>query len=462
MKAMDGCRPGALMAMALSLAVSSALAQDMAEGTKPLSGATVHTVKPGETLWGISKQHFGQPWVWPEISKRNAVGEPRRLQPGKVLAFFHVDAAWTHATVFSAVGDVRIVPDASGSVAAAVLLQPGMPVPVGSLVRTGPDSFLTLVLPDGSHTTLPSNSSIRLVQLLDAQGRRAVLLDLVQGNVESRVQPNPAAQGLKGSTGVEPYRVRTRMGTVAVRGTHFRVNLPESGGLAVGVLESRVLVSGVSNTSQAPDPTVVLDAGQGVVAEAGQTGGVQALLPAPELLNAGQPQVQPNAVLVWKSVPGAQGYRVQMALDREFLNLFAEQRLQGADATMAVVSAVPEGDYFARITAFTPQGLEGLYTLTDFARTQALLGGRARLASDESIEFAWSPVPGGVYQLELARDAGFTDMVLTVPGLQSELVHVQALSPGQYYWRVRAQVYSLGQRSEVLSTAVPLVLGGAR
>lgn len=460
MTALAPTRWAMVAAAVLGVAVSSAAAENVAEGTKPLSGATQHRVKPGETLWGISKQHFGQPWVWPEIGQRNAVEEPRRLQPGKVLTFFQVDAAWTHATVFSAVGDVRVVPQ-DADTTAAVLLQPGMPVSVGTLVRTGPDSFLTLVMPDGSHTTLPSNSSVRLVQLLDTQGRRAILLDLVQGNVESRVQAGPAKAGRKGDAEAEPYRVRTRMGTVAVRGTHFRVNLPDSGLLAVGVLDSRVIVSGVPQSSL-PDLSVALDAGKGVVTDGGQTAQVQSLLPAPELLSTGQAQVQPDAVLVWKTVPGAGGYRVQMALDKEFLNLVAEQRLQGADATTAVVSAVPVGEYYARVTAFTPQGLEGLYTLTSFARAQALVAGRARLASDESVEFAWSPVPGGVYQLELARDAAFADVVLSVPGLQSELVHVQALPPGQYYWRVRAQVYSLGQRSEVVSTALPLVLSGAR
>ena len=45
----------------------------------------VHVVKQGETLWGISDQHYGDPTKWRKIASENGITNPRTLQPGTEL-----------------------------------------------------------------------------------------------------------------------------------------------------------------------------------------------------------------------------------------------------------------------------------------------------------------------------------------------------------------------------------------
>jgi hypothetical protein len=406
-----------------------------------------HVVQPGETLWGISQRHFGRPLLWPSIQQRNGVGEPRQLQIGKVL---HFADGVTQAVVVAVSGDVHAEYD-SGSAAA----QPAMQLPEGALVRTGPDSFVTLRLPDGSLCTLPSNSTIRLVRFVAASGSAGVLLDLQAGEVESRVPPRVVPSGR------DAFRVRTRIATVGVRGTHFRVSLDYERRLAVSVLESRVVVQ------TATQPDLSLSAPQGVVINDGPQGGVvQELLPAPAWTDTGLPQNQPAVLLAWAQVNGAAGYHAQLARDAEFLDVVAERHVtRSGPNELALFDGLASGSYFARVAAVTPEGIKGQVTVNGFSRgnTSGSLSGRMRwIAASNEIEFDWNPIAGGLHGLEIAEDAAFTRVVLKADGLQARTVRVQALPPGQYYWRVHAEVIAQGQRSEVFGPVQPLLLEGAR
>lgn len=49
-----------------------------------------HTVRPGDTLWGLSQLFLKSPWRWPELWGMNLeqVRNPHRLYPGQVLVLF--------------------------------------------------------------------------------------------------------------------------------------------------------------------------------------------------------------------------------------------------------------------------------------------------------------------------------------------------------------------------------------
>lgn len=409
---------------------------------------TPHVVQPGETLWGISQRHLGRPLLWPSIQQRNGVAEPRQLPVGKVLHFADGNA---QAVVVAVSGDVR-AESGNGERSAA---QPAMRLSEGGWIRTGPDSFVTLRLPDGSLCTLPSNSTVRLVRFSDAAGRAAAVLDLQAGEVESRVPPRvvPAGQDV--------FRVRTRMATVGVRGTHFRVNLADEHRVVVSVLESGVVVS----TPTQPDLPV--RAPQGVVIDDGPQGGaVQELLPVPDWIDSGLPQNQPAVLLAWAEVTGAAGYHAQLARDAEFLDVVAERHVaRSGPRELALFDGIPSGSYFARVAAVTPEGIEGQAAVSAFSRASlsASLVGRMRwIVASNEVELDWDPVAGSTYGLEIAEDAALTRVVVRVGGLLGHRVRVEALPPGQYFWRVRAETILQGQRSETVGPVLPLLIEGVR
>lgn len=443
MRAMGVVGAGLLLSVGLGLAAAQPAGPAPAQAQPPND---THTVRPGETLWDISRQHLGRPLMWPQVQQRNQVDEPRQLQIGRVLK---LGDAERQAVVMAATGDVRLTDGPE----AGTLLMPGMRLPEGSRVRTGADSFVTLRLPDGSRSTLPSQSVLRLVQYFDARGRHAVLVDLESGDVESRVPPQPKAPP-EGA-----MRVRTRMATVGVRGTHFRVSLPDAGHASVSVLESAVTVTAPSMARRH------VSASEGLLVGAGPLEGrVQALLPAPEWVEPGRAQNQPGVLLAWQAVPGAGGYHAQIARDAEFVEIVAGQRLPaGGEREVALFDPLPAGHYFARVAAVTPEGLEGQLAVTAFSRAQASLEGNARLlAASGEIEFDWRPLSGATYRLEVADDEAFQQLRVQAAGLSSERVRVQALPPGQYWWRVQAEVVDQGQRAQVVSPPRPLWIDGVR
>ncbi|SFQ19548.1 FecR domain-containing protein [Variovorax sp. 770b2] len=391
-------------------------------------------MQPGETLWGISGQRLQSPQRWPEVQQRNHVGEPRLLQPGKVLYFV----------------DGRIVPEGAAVVAAVEgpawrrrgtgpeqALTAGMPIQPGDTLLTGSDAFVTLGLPGGSRVVLPSRSALEVL----AVDAATIRLRLIEGRVESQVEKQQPGQ---------QFEIRARSMGLGVRGTHFRVR-DEEGLLTGEVIEGEVVVSRNPVAAQdpqrpaeapAPAPALVLRAGNGAVLLESGNAEARTLLPAPQLVPATGPRGS-DRTLWLVPVAGAQTYRLQLARDERFLLPVHEQR--GPGPAFTVPSGLEAGFYQLRLTAFDAARLEGLpgdstvYLPPATAAGQGgSAGGTATPAADGRVEIRWPGVAGRRYAFELSRSADFSLLLVNEPAVYATGMTVGPFAlGGRYHWRVR-------------------------
>ncbi|WP_191490252.1 FecR domain-containing protein [Pseudomonas sp. FEN] len=243
--------------------------------------------------------------------------------------------------------------DATGK---QIALEEGMSLDEHEGLRTAADAFVSLRLGDGSRIVLPSRSQVRL-QLDETQSVPQVLLE--QGQVESYV--------IKRFSDHDRFQIRTSVGVLGVRGTHFRTR-SEEGQALVEVLDGQVAVSR-SEAPPAPgaksrgklsavaEPRVRVNARQGLkIQDQGELEPVD-LLPAPRLLGQdGQRGDQPVWQLFLQPLDGARRYRAQVATDATFLDIKQERFSSTPDIHFSGLQAA---FYHVRLSAFDEQGLEG-------------------------------------------------------------------------------------------------------
>ncbi|MBO9622320.1 MAG: FecR domain-containing protein [Sphingomonas sp.] len=418
--------------MRLLLLASAALLANMgaaAAQTAPAdSDEVLYTVRKGDTLIGLAQRGFKREADHVVAQRINRVANPRALRPGSVL---HLPLRLLRTQPIGA----KVAAFRGAATVAGAPARVGMEVGEGAEIRTDANAFLALELADGSLLTLPSRSQIRVTGLhrVVLTGTAVKTFLLTQGRTETEV--TPIKRG-------DSFQIRTPVSVAAVRGTKFRVSLPDAADAAgTGVLEGHVAVA-------AGEKTVEVPAGQGVVASAQGPGAPVALLPKPALLDPDKLQDEALVRFRLSPVEGAARYRIQLATDAGFIDTFAEAESATPELSFA---DVPNGSFFARATLLSREGIEGFPAVNSFERKQNNITAEAAEVDDcpatRCLRFRWRAGGEGDrrFRFQIAPAPGAKPIIDNAEMTGSEIV-ITDLPGGTYYWRVESSLIEDGKR----------------
>jgi hypothetical protein len=378
-----------------------------------------YTVRPGDSAWTIARRFCREKTCWPDIARHNGMGPtalPRAGQrlrvPVRLLARRPISAT---AAVVTGEAWMRRRGAAEQRLAGNDRLE------IDDRVRTAAGT-VTVRFADGSELVLGPQSEI-VFDMLGAFGDGGMVdtqVRALRGRLEPRVAPRP---------GGSSFRIVTPTGTAVVRGTEFRIRAEDAS--FAELTRGALAFDGAGGSTD-------LAAGFGVVAAPGRaTPPPEALLPAP-VLAAGEPTRSLPLEVRWAPVAGATGYRVLLFRSGAEAVLVSVHDTPAAPAGASpptTLSLAPEpGRYRVVVRAIAASGLEGL----DGSSEITVVGARPqpRISAD-GITLDWPAIAGATgYELELARDRAFADVLLrtrlSTPTYRAEI------TPGRAWARVRA------------------------
>lgn len=449
---------GAVPATALAQSATAQSAAPQSANSQP-SGSVLteapltYLVNRGDTLIDVARKYLRNPADYRRLQRDNRVANPRRMATGRTL---QIDTALLRtredpARIESFRGDVQVLRNG-----APVAVAPGAQLREGDVVSTGSSAFARIAFSDGTYTVVPSRSSIRMDRLRrfvinDAPDHRLVVN---RGRVENRVTSRQRPGG---------FRVTTPTAISAVRGTEFRVAYDDvTGNSSTGVLEGTVAVADETDTHG-----VLVPNGQGVALRAGDDTPVPvALLAAPVMAEDDLLQTDATLAFDYSAPSDARIVRGFIAADASMQDLLAE-----ADAPVGqplTYTDLPEGQYFLRLTAVSPDGLEGRGRTFNFIRARNGIDGLSlseELANNARLyRFKWRAEGEGDasfrFQLTRANEAGEPEgqPLIDSAGLSDSTFTLSDLPPGTYSWRIEGTRYRFGHRLSVWSSPEVLTI----
>jgi hypothetical protein len=421
----NGIRSSGLrLLVALFICASAFAPTETAAEENPDPEQITYVFKRGDTLFGLASKYLRK---WPDyvaVQRINRIVDPHKIPIGKPLQIpvYLLKYRPSEARLSAFRGDVSIASGGRNLTPAK-----GLNIGEGSDIKTAARSFLTLQLEDGSRVSLPSNSQVRITRL-----RHILLTDSIdyeiaveKGRIRSKVAPLEKQ--------ADRYRVRTPVAVSAVRGTDYRTRVDERSGTAFSeTVEGEVVVA--SGKSLIGGQLISVPAGTGAAAAVTGTIAKAELLPPPELLDPAKVQSESELQFSVAPTDSVAGHRLIIASDAGFVDLVAETEGQGA---LLELPAIPNGRYFAKVTALAADGFEGMPATYSFKRQLSTLGGSAD-AGDFGYRFKWFGEGEGqrYYRLQILKDSKTSVPVIDETGLSLDTVTLSDLPDGEYYWRV--------------------------
>ena len=355
------------LAAVLFFAAIAASAQTP-DGPPPRAGDTVawYTVRPGDTLIGITIHYLGSPSLWTENLRLNPqIHDTKHLKPGsRIRVVVSRQLPKRNALVDRVARRVDAKPDPEPWATA----HEGDLLKENDGLRTYEKSSADLQFDDGSHLTMTENSLLFLKEMRPAQRRPASeTIEIIDGQIDLTSRPKKKATAelhvligatsiSHNATGARPVSTRSRKASDA---------------------KAQVMVYGGSSVVASAGKSVNVGAGMGTQVEQGKAPEApQKLLPAPVLVEPmadAAAEATLRSGFTWKSVPNAAAYTIEVFRDAGATQLV--ERATGLRETSWRPSALPYGDFYWRATAVSGTGLDGFPAKLVHFRSAAGLSG---------------------------------------------------------------------------------------
>ncbi|AMY12497.1 FecR protein [Luteitalea pratensis] len=387
-----------------------------------------HTIVRGDTLIRLAEQLLSEPHRWSIVARLNKVRNPKRLRPGRTLAFplDRMRSLPGEARVLWVRGKPRVETAGAGTVLALL----GATLAPGDSVVTADDESVKLQLSTGSLVTLGEQARITLVELRTLAGPQVsrTRVDVQRGRVESSVVPatHPA----------QKHEISTPVVIATVRGTEFRVSVgTDAASVATEVTDGSVGVG------RGPE-NVALPAGYGMRARVGvPLAPPRALLPQTDLAALSASSARLPVRVRWPAIAGATAYRVSVAPSGDAPAL-EDQQVPSPEVTWPDLA---DGIYRIAVRGIDADDLEGLEATATFTVDARPVPPLVKSSGDgvtygDSVALEWTR-PDGVeaFDLQVATDDGFAATRSEQTAIR-EVTATLALPPGRYVWRVASRV----------------------
>ena len=381
-----------------------------------------YVVRKGDNLISLGERYLTSPQSYKIVQRQNRIANPHAISVGKILNIPRnlLKFRSANAKLISVRGQVL-----AGDAAAST----GQILQEGTAISTGPSSFATMLLDDGSRVSLPSNSNvrIRLLRKYVLGGSLDYDFDITKGGARSAVAKHKSAD--------DRYRVRTPKAVSAVRGTDFQSRFdPESNNDFAEVVEGALAVDAGSKATRP------VGAGNGLAVKA--DGGViaEALLSPPALNEPGK--TQSDKIVRFVSLD-SRGTHYAVGKDAGFIDQVADMVTIDGKAEF---SDIPNGNYFIRARAISENGIQGVPATFAFKRRLNGVSGNAG-QSEEGYVFRWIGEGEGKQRFHFQLFRNTTDQVPMVDeaGLSVDGVTLSDLPQGDYLWRVGVVQYLDGE-----------------
>ena len=393
-----------------------------------LPSGIIYHAKAGDTLMSIASAYTTRTANWTTLGTVNNIARDKGIPIGTPITI-PADLLQDEPSEGKVIARNGLV-TASYADGTTSILNIGNRIVEGMKISTGTNSFLTIGMPDQSRVSIPSNSNVQIATLRKTlyTSSPRVEVALQKGRVLSRVSPLETNKG--------SYKVRTPLSVAGVRGTEFRVRLGEQD-VATEVLDGRVLAS-----LQREENNRSLPRAKGNIITRTTLGPAVDLLAPPQLTDMPY-RFAENAHFTFTPLANAVSYHVELANDGDMLDMIAEGSGKAGDV---VLEGIQEGNYFARLTAIDPLGLEGMprvvaVSIRNRAKPVAYAPAQAAptvaSSNPQELVLRWKGSATDKYNVQVARDSEFTWLTYNANVTGNE-IRFPRPSFGTYFARVQS------------------------